>query len=165
MSYFKHLPKIIYSFGDDRDLDLKVLTDITVNTRIFKKALSEITLWEYYDLQDGETPEILAHRLYGDAELHWVIMLVNERYDMHTDFPMSATEIDEYIASKYPNPDAIRYYVDTDGDIVDSTVPGAIPVSYRDWEYGTNDKKRRIKIVSPQIAAKLAAEFRQLVRR
>lgn len=165
MAYFKHLPKIIYSFGDDRDLDLKVLTDITVNTRIFKKALAEITLWEYYDLQDGETPEILASRLYGDPELHWVIMLVNERYDMHTDFPMSATEIDNFIAYKYPNPDAIRYYVDEDGHIVDSTVPGSRGVSYREWEYATNDRKRRIKIVSPQIAAKLADEFRELVRR
>lgn len=165
MAYFKHLPKIIYSFGDDRDLDLKVLTDITVNTRVFKKVLSEITLWEYYDLQDGETPEILAHRLYGDAELHWVIMLVNERYDMHTDFPMSSTEIDTYVDNKYPNPDAIKHYVDSDGDIVDNTVPGSKGVSYRDWEYQRNDNKRRIKIISPQIAAKLSEEFRQLVRR
>jgi len=165
MAYFKNFPQILYSFGDDRDIDLKVLTDITANVRVFKKALSEITLWEYYDLQDGETPEILAHKLYGDANLHYIIMLVNDRYDMHTDFPMSSTEMDDYIANKYTNPDGVKHYVDEDGFIVDSTVAGATPVSNRDYENKVNDDKRRIKIVSPQIASKLAEEFRELIRR
>lgn len=166
MAYFKHLPKILYSFGDDRDIDLKALTDITVNTRIFKEALPQITLYEYYDLQDGETPEILAHKLYGDSEMHWIIMLLNERYDMHTDFPMSATEIDTYIENKYAVPDAIKHYVDADGHVVDSfSVSGTKPVSYRDYEYAINDAKRRVKIVSPTVAQRLAEEFRELVRR
>lgn len=163
MAYFKNFKKIAYSFGDDRDPDLKVLTDITLNARILRQLLPNITLWEYYDLKDGDTPEVLAHRLYGNSEYHWVIMFVNERYDVWTDFPLSSNELDTYIDNQYTNPLAIKHYIDNEGYIVDSTEAGATPVTFRDYEISENDKKRRIKIVSPGIASKLYGEFKTLM--
>lgn len=163
MAYFKNFKKIAYSFGDERDPDLKVLTDITLNARILRQLLPNITLWEYYDLKENETPEVLAHRLYGNSEYHWVIMFVNERYDVYTDFPLSSVELEDYIQKQYPNPLAVKHYIDNEGYIVDSTVAGATPVSFRDYEMQVNDSKRRIKIVSPDIATKLYSEFKTLM--
>ena len=33
-------------------------------------------LYDTYDVKNGETPESIAFKLYDDAELHWVVMLV-----------------------------------------------------------------------------------------
>ena len=33
------------------------------------------------DPVDGETPEIVAEKVYGNAEYHWIIMLANDIYD------------------------------------------------------------------------------------
>lgn len=110
--YFKQFPKIYYDFSQDTtSTKLQVLTDITTNVRVRKQALENITLYDEYDILDGETPEMIAEKVYGDPELHWVIMLVNERYDYISDFPMSSTEFDYYVRDKYGDRiDDIHHY-------------------------------------------------------
>ena len=94
--YFSNFPKIYYDFPqDDSSTVLQVLTDITANVRVRKQVLENITIYDEYDIQDGETPEIIAEKAYGNAELHWLIMLVNQRYDYLKDFPMTSYELQE----------------------------------------------------------------------
>ena len=101
--YFSQFPKIYYDFpnyaGDDTFL--QVLTDITANVRIRKQILEDITLYDEYDMKEGETPEIVAERIYGNAEYHWIIMLANQRYDYLADFPLSSAELYEHVQDKY----------------------------------------------------------------
>jgi hypothetical protein len=100
--YFTNFPKIYYDFPQDAtSTSLQILTDITTNVRIRKAVLENITLYDEYDMKDGETPEIVAEKVYGNPELHWVIMLVNERYDYLKDFPMSNLELEQYAIDKY----------------------------------------------------------------
>ena len=69
--YFKQFPKIFYDFPQDgTSTTLQVLTDITTNVRIRKEILENVTIYDEYDIQEGETPEIIAEKIYGDAELH-----------------------------------------------------------------------------------------------
>lgn len=101
--YFNNFPKIYYDFdvNGTGDRTLKIVTDITKNVRVRKQVLESITIYDEYDIQDGETPEILAEKFYGNPELHWIIMLVNERYDYIHDFPIAQDELDGHIASIY----------------------------------------------------------------
>lgn len=100
--YFSQFPKIYYDFPQDAtSTTLQVLTDITLNVRIRKEVLENITIYDEYDIQDGETPEIIAEKVYGNPEYHWVIMLANQRYDYLKDFPMTAAELQEYVTNKY----------------------------------------------------------------
>ena len=46
----------------------------------------EIT--DYYDVQDGDTPSILAYQVYGDANKHWVILLFNNIINPYYDWPL-----------------------------------------------------------------------------
>lgn len=163
MAYFKKFPKIYYTLRE-RNVDVfKVLSDITANVRIKKATLSNITLWQYYDMKDGETPEMVAHKFYGNAELHWVIMMVNDRYDVYNDFPLTSTNLDSLITEKYTNPNATKHWV-KDGLIVNSTTVGAVPLSYRDWEVAENEKKRRIKMVEPNLIFGLLEQFDRLIK-
>jgi hypothetical protein len=112
--YFSQFPRIYYDFPtvDGKDTTLQALTDITVNIRVRKEILENITLYDEYDIKEGETPEIIAEKYYGNPELHWTIMLANERYDYHNDFPLSTQELYENAIAKYgkDNLDQVHHY-------------------------------------------------------
>jgi hypothetical protein len=73
--YFKDFPKFIYDFKYDDSAATKtsVVKDITRNIRFRKEILANITLYDEYDIVDGETPEIIAEKIYGNPEYHWII--------------------------------------------------------------------------------------------
>lgn len=100
--YFSNFPKIYYDFQQDVTSEsLQILADITANVRFRKEVLENITLYDEYDMMEGETPEIVAEKIYGNAQLHWIIMLFNERYDYLSDFPMTNAELYEFCIDKY----------------------------------------------------------------
>lgn len=121
--YFKQFEKIFYDIQDkSNDSTLRILTDITTNVRVRKEVLQNITLFDEYDIKEGETPEIIAEKYYGNPELHWVIMLVNEKYDYLNDFPLTTQELYEFTIEKYglENINQIHHY-EKNGLIVQAT--------------------------------------------
>lgn len=99
--YFSNFPKIVYDFNLSSGTDYKIVTDITRNVRFRKQILENISLYDYYDIAEGETPEIISEKIYGTPYYHWVIMLANQRYDYVNDFPLSQLELDAHIDKKY----------------------------------------------------------------
>lgn len=99
--YFSNFPQIVYDFNINGKIDYKIITDITKNVRFRKTILENIALYDYYDIRDGETPEIISEKIYGTSEYHWVIMLLNQRYDYVNDFPLTERELEEHIDTKY----------------------------------------------------------------
>ena len=139
---------------------LIAMTDISQNIRFRKEILSNITVYDYYDIKDGETPELLADKLYGTSDYHWIIMLANNRYDYVADWPLPYMALQEYINNKYgENADATRHYEDENGYVV----MGGYPVSNREYEEKLNEKKRRIKIISPDLINTILANYKDLM--
>jgi len=99
--YFSNFPKIVYDFDLPNGVDYKIVTDITRNVRLRKQILENILVYDYYDIGEGETPEIISEKIYGTPYYHWVIMLVNQRYDYINDFPLTQLELDTHIDKKY----------------------------------------------------------------
>jgi len=95
--YFSNFPKIVYDFDLPNGVDYKIVTDITRNVRLRKQILENILVYDYYDIGEGETPEIISEKIYGTPYYHWVIMLVNQRYDYINDFPLTQLELDTHI--------------------------------------------------------------------
>lgn len=129
--YFQNFPKIFYDFNkNDEDTSLQILTDITANVRLRKQILENITLYDEYDIQDGETPEIIAEKFYGNPELHWTIMLVNQRYNYLEDFPMSMHELDQHVKTRYGENkyNAIHHY-EKNGIITEAQATLKVPLS------------------------------------
>ena len=162
--YFDNFPKIIYNFNINNKEEIKVLTDITKNVRLRKEILSNITLFDMYIISDGETPEFIAEKVYGNPQYFWAIMLANDRYDYLTDFPMRQNAMERIISDKYgaDNINDIHHYeavINGSTYVVDSTIAGSNPVTNSDHEYAVNESKRIIKIISPAIIEKVAAEF------
>lgn len=130
--YFKDVPNIYYDFKLGGKSQLSIVKDITHNIRFRKEILENITLYDEYDIRDGETPEIIAERIYGNSQYHWVIMLLNERYDYITDFPLSYPELVAHTEQKYGvgNTNDIHHYLDFNGNKVDSIVSGVTMTNY-----------------------------------
>ena len=63
--YFSKIPNVYAPYtigGVEQYIQIK---DITVNVRFVAEFLSNITVYDLYDIRDGETPEILAENFYG----------------------------------------------------------------------------------------------------
>jgi len=162
MTYFTKFPQIYYDFkvgGVNDPSTLMVIRDITHNVRIRKEILSNVVLYDYYHIQDGETPEIISEKVYGSPLYHWVIMMSNERFDYIDDFPLSAAALEVHIDKLYgANRNAVRHYIH-DGLIVNSDHPGASSVSNADYEYARNERKARIKLIKPSLLQQILREY------
>jgi hypothetical protein len=127
-------------------------------------VLANIAVYDEYDIVDGETPEIIAEKIYGNPEYHWIIMLTNDRYDYIEDFPLSEPELVKVISDKYPESEYdIHHYVDANGFIVDSTASGAVSISNNDYERARNESKRRIKLISPSLINTVLQNYKDLL--
>jgi len=169
--YFKEFPTFLYDFryGNSANTKTSLVKDITRNIRFRRDILSTITMYDEYDIEDGETPEIIAEKMYGNPEYHWIIMLANNRYDYITDFPLDEVSLVKHIEAKYGEDRyAVHHYeaqVDADADnhVVNSDYPGAYPVSNDEWERRINEEKRRIKIISPSLVSAILKNYKDLL--
>jgi hypothetical protein len=162
--YFKEFPQFLYDFKYGNTTKTSVVTDITRNVRFRKEVLENVTLFDTYDIVDGETPEIVAEKIYGDPEYHWIIMLANQKYDYISDFPLTEQALVKHIVATYgAQRYATRYYVNAAGFTVNSTAPGAVSVSNDDYERALNESKRRIKIISPQVISTILTQYKELL--
>jgi hypothetical protein len=161
--YFKKFPKFLYDFKINGENKVALVKDITQNVRIRTQILENITLYDEYDIKDGETPEIVAEKIYGSPEYHWVVMLCNHRFDYINDFPLSTNNLEEHITQKYGagNEYNVHHYIDSNGNIVDSSQ--GTPVSNYQFEDDENEKKRRIKLISPELLQTILKNFKELI--
>ncbi len=99
--YFKQFPQFLYDFNYGDRIKTSIVTDITRNVRFRKEVLSNITLFDEYDIVDGETPEIISEKFYGTPEYHWVVMLCNGKFDYRAEFPLPEPVLVKHIADVY----------------------------------------------------------------
>lgn len=99
MKYFETLPKVVVS----GNFTSKILTNIMARASIVPTLLTDPLNFYTYDIQDGDTPEIVAQKYYGDSYTYWVVLYTNGIMDPQWDWPLSVNEFNEYINSKYPN--------------------------------------------------------------
>ncbi len=148
----------------ETDTHAYLMTDITRNIRFRRDILANITVYDEYDIMDGETPEIIAEKFYGNSQYHWIVMLANERYDYRADFPLQTVDFERYVSDKYGNQaDAVHHYESSGGYKVDSDYPGAVSVSNRQYEETLNEQKRRIKIISPTLVNTVLKNYKDLL--
>lgn len=99
MGYFNKFPNLYYDVKKNKNY--QVVVDILRRVRINSKAV-EGSLYGEYTVKDTDRPDIIAHKLYGDSELHWIILLFNEIHNPYYEWPMPYHEFMRYCEHKYP---------------------------------------------------------------
>lgn len=110
MQYFSTLPKIVY-FNENKSSVL--YTNLMARASIKPSLLSNSLLFYTYDIQDEDTPEIVAYKYYGDTYRYWIVLYANEMMDPQWSWPLSARNFEIYLSEKYPNQnpsDIVHHY-------------------------------------------------------
>ena len=170
--YFNNFPTIPYdSKGTGEFKDVK---NLLRRVGIRAKVKSNTMLYDTYDVKNGETPESIAFKLYDDAELHWVVMLINDITDRFHDWPLSEAQFLQFINDKYDNVNAIHHYEisqqsgDTKKKInigTDNTdYPAATAITNYEHEQEVQDNKRKIRLLDPSYIGKFVEEYKSLIK-
>ena len=171
MTYFDMFPNIYYSAKGDGKYT--IMKDIMSRVKLVAGVKENILGFDYYDVQDGETPEMIAHKYYGDVNLHWTILVANDIVDYYEDWPMSTQKFEQFMFDKYDNPQGIHHYeitqtsgdntvtvdVGTEKDLVLEDYPTATEISNYQYEDRLQEQKRQIRLISPDFISQFVSEF------
>ena len=97
--FFKHIPNINYDFMSDGNY--RQAKDLFRKVSVWNHIQEGITGYSYYRITEGERPDVVAAKLYGDATLYWLFFLVNENLQDLSDWPKSQRLFEKYIDRKY----------------------------------------------------------------
>lgn len=118
--YFQKFPQTIYTLDDRKSI--QVVTNILHRVIIKAGIKDNLSLFDEYDIVDGETPEIVAHKFYNNAGYHWLILHMNDIIDPRFDWPLSTRMLNLYIQSKYTGAFNIHHYEDTRTNVVNGRI-------------------------------------------
>lgn len=118
--YFSEFPYTYYTL-DDRGT-VQVVTNITSRVKLSDEVKSNLSLYDEYDIRDGDTPEIVADRFYNNSQLHWLILHTNDILDPRFQWPLSTSNLAKHVTDKYNNINAPHHYIDEDDNYTNATV-------------------------------------------
>ena len=174
--YFNSMPKIYYDSQNNKNP--KVVTNLLRRVGVRAKIKTNIALFDTYRVKAGETPEIIAHKLYGDSELHWIVMLINNVTDRYHDWPMNFSQFNEYLQEKYVDSDGnstaseVHHYeieqesgnTKTKIEVTDLTnYPTASTVTNYEYEQRRQDELREIRLLDPEYVKDFVREYKSLM--
>lgn len=100
MKYFESFPKTAYTL-DTNVLSPQAVTDIFARSAFLREIANNTSIAYEYSVKESDTPEILAHKVYGDAYRNWIILLFNQIINPFYDWPLKSEALDNYIFKKY----------------------------------------------------------------
>jgi len=112
--YFKSFPYTFYSLDDASTV--QVVTNITNRVVLSNEVKNNLSLYDEYDVKDGETPELVADKFYNNSELHWLVLHYNEIIDPRFDWPLDTNNLNRQVASKYTDVNATHHFEDANGN-------------------------------------------------
>ena len=180
MAYFDKFPLMTYDMKNNNVY--KLLPNILKRVKLRAAIKSGVFLFDKFDVPMGDKPEDVAFKFYGDAELHWVILMTNNVTDRYYQWPMTQPQFQEFLEDKYglSNIDSVHHYEITrasgrttsngPGDYshlveCNSDEDGASSVSNRDYEERLQDQDRQIRLLDPKFITAFTEEFFALVRK
>lgn len=98
--YFDKFPKISYDINGE-GLHTESVTNIFKRLGILKDVLSNASSYVLYEVEENDTPEIIAEKMYNDAGAGWIILYANQIIDPQFDWPMNDEVFRKYIVRKY----------------------------------------------------------------
>lgn len=167
--YFSFYPKIAYKI-DDYDY-LKAI-DIT-NAIVIKNYIKNYRGIRYvpYIILDGERPDNVSKKQYGDERYAWIILLTNDIISIYDEWPKNSKEMIEFIEEKYDSinyaTSTIKSYYDSRKNEIDITTYNSLSVdarsfqTYYDYEVKLNDAKSKIKIISASLINQIESDIKK----
>ncbi len=94
MLYFNTLPKIL---TNDNKNNAIVLTNLLARAELVQNLMTNPLMFYEYNIQDGDTPDIVASKYYGDSYRYWLVLFSNQILDPQWDWPLSSQQFTLYL--------------------------------------------------------------------
>lgn len=98
MKYFSSLPFLALT---DSNNDSYLLKNLLIRTKLLTKLSRNPMLFYKYTIQDGDTPESIAYKYYGDQYRYWIVLMCNEITDPQWQWPLTNQQMTIYLNDKY----------------------------------------------------------------
>lgn len=116
-SYFDKFPLVAYNIDRTKFgvSEYTAATNIMVRLRVIRESLNAAFHYYEYTIKSFERPDIVAENVYGNPELHWLVLLTNDIIDPLYGWPLEYDQFENYMANKYrqtpsqSDADAIAY--------------------------------------------------------
>ena len=177
--YFKNFPTIPYdAVGSGQTKDVKnILRRVSVRS----KVKANVLFYDTYDVKEGESPESIADKLYGDPELHWIVLLVNDITDVYHQWPMRYSQFLQFVNDKYSDPNGVHHYeiAQSSGDTTKTIevynnsalytgdtdfYSNATTITNIEYEENRQDELRKIRLLDPQYVGQFVEEYETLMK-
>ena len=101
MAFFENFTLVGYNITGETPVKTNIVTNILARVKMMESIKNETLVYYLYDVQEGDTPEIIASKYYDNPNRHWVVLLANDIVDPNYDWPLNSANFDAYIESKY----------------------------------------------------------------
>jgi hypothetical protein len=98
--YFSKFPKTYYSL-ENTPYNLDVVTNIISRFSFEQSFKDNTSIYEKYNVQESDTPEIIASKIYDSPERHWIVLMMNDIVDAQYDWPLEYRTLTAFINDKY----------------------------------------------------------------
>jgi hypothetical protein len=98
--YFNYFPKTFYS-ANNNNTGLDSVTNITARFGFENSLKQNSSAFYKYNIQESDTPEIIARKFYDNVERHWIVLLFNDILDAQYDWPLNEKTLVNYVDAKY----------------------------------------------------------------
>ena len=191
MSYFRGLPDILYqSQSSDRNSsrDYVRVKNLFRRVNLRDDLQNVFTLFNKYQIKDGERPDTVAEANYGSPDYDWVVLLTAGIINVTDQWPLSDKDLYKYAENKYGNElTAVRFYETTEvkdssnrlilpsGKVVDSnfTIPNpsnpnanlnpVTAITNYEYEVRKNEDKRSIYLLKPEYLQVYLGDMRRIM--
>ena len=110
MAYFEELPNIAHpSLLPNRNKieDRIIVKNIFKRSKLRTDIDQAITAFNYYYIEQGMRPDMVAKDLYDDPELDWVILTTNNIINVRDQWPLEHNDLYSYMLEKYGSDEKI----------------------------------------------------------
>ena len=123
MNFFKNFPVVEVDL--QRDGRVNKMVNIFKSVRPLQNFIDDSALYTFYEIKNGERPDIVSQRLYKTSEFYWTFFVINDfLHDGYRSWPMSQEVLEKYLEVEYEGFALVTHpEVDTnsDGSVVEYT--------------------------------------------
>ena len=98
--FFENFPAVRYSFGNR--LAPVTFQDLSVYIDLIDILKSNLSYYRTLNILEGDRPDQLSLKLYGETDYHWTFFLMNDNL-RENGWPLSELQLKELAAEQYPN--------------------------------------------------------------
>ena len=104
--YFSNLGDFLYinrTKSGRNEGDYSTVKNFFKRAKLREDIFQDLTFFTKYSVVGDDRPDNVAHEVYDDSSLDWVVLISNNIVNVRDEWPMSQGDFNTYVTEKYAN--------------------------------------------------------------